>query len=205
MDYYRYFDATLQAEFLFECVDYTIKKIIPEEVAYLQHYDAMKNWLDNRFQMPDKMIALLVRFLSQNKGKLSKRSLGKEFSKLNDKEVIEIEKQFNFYFMEKKNPDLQFVPLMNNFLEDLMKIEQRGCNDNSIADLGNLIRYVYEFSKRVELKSFENNVRQTIEKQWYFLNLNKTKPKKRLADWESSIRNFRQDLTDSISLIESMN
>jgi DNA-binding transcriptional ArsR family regulator len=151
------------------------------------------------------MIALLVRFLSQNKGKLSKRSLGKEFSKLNDKEVIEIEKQFNFYFMEKKNPDLQFVPLMNNFLEDLMKIEQRGCNDNSIADLGNLIRYVYEFSKRVELKSFENNVRQTIEKQWYFLNLNKTKPKKRLADWESSIRNFRQDLTDSISLIESMN
>ena len=42
MDYYRYFDATLQAEFLFECVDYTIKKIIPEEVAYLQHYDALK-------------------------------------------------------------------------------------------------------------------------------------------------------------------
>ncbi len=205
MDYYRYFDATLQAEFLFECVDYTINKIIPEEVAYLQHYDAMKNWLDNRFQMPDKMIALLVRFLSQNKGKLSKRALGKEFSKLNDKEVIEIEKQFDSYFMEKKNPDLQFVPLMNNFLDDLMKIEQRGCNDNSIADLGNLIRYVYEFSKRVELKSFENNVRQTIEKQWYFLNLNKSKPKKRLADWESAIRNFRQDLTDSISLIESMN
>ena len=53
--------------------------------------------------------------------------------------------------MEKKNPDLHFVPLMNNFLEDLKKIEQRGCNDNSIADLGNLIRYVYEFSKRVEL------------------------------------------------------
>ena len=155
--------------------------------------------------MPDKMIALLVRFLSQNKGKLSKRALGKEFSKLNDKEVIEIEKQFNFYFMEKKNPDLQFVPLMNNFLEDLMKIEQRGCNDNSIADLGNLIRYVYEFSKRVELKSFENNIRQTIEKQWYFLNLNKLKPKKRLADWDSTIRNFRQDLTDSISLIETMN
>jgi hypothetical protein len=92
-----------------------------------------------------------------------------------------------------------------NFLEDLKKIEQRGCNDNSITDLGNLIRYVYEFSKRVELKSFENSIRQFIEKQWYFLNMNKSKPKKRLADWDSTIRNFRQDLTDSISLIETMN
>jgi len=106
IDYYRYFDATLQAEFLFECVDYTIKKIIPEEVAYLQHYDAIKNWLDNRFQMSDKMIALLIHFLSQNKGKLSKRALGKEFSKLNDNEVLEIEKQFTSYFMENKHPEL---------------------------------------------------------------------------------------------------
>lgn len=71
---------------------------------------------------------------------------------------------------------------MKNFLEDLKKIEQRGCNDNSITDLGNLIRYVYDFSKKVELKSFENNFRQTIEKQWCFLNLNKSKPKKRLSD-----------------------
>jgi Fic family protein len=204
MDYYRYFDATLQAEFLFDCIDYTIKKIIPEEVAYLQHYDAMKNWLDNRFQMPDKMIALLVRFLKQNNGKLSKRALGKEFSKLKDAEVLEIEKQFDFCFVEKKNPDFQFVPLMNIFLKDLKKIEQRGCDDNSIADLGNLLRQVHEFSKRLELKSFENNVRQTIEKQWHFLYLNKSKPKKRLADWDDTIMNFRQDLTDSISLIETM-
>jgi Fic family protein len=66
IDYYRYFDATLQSEFLFECVDYTINKIIPEEIAYLQNYDAMKFWLDDRFQMPDKTVALLIRFLEQN-------------------------------------------------------------------------------------------------------------------------------------------
>jgi fido (protein-threonine AMPylation protein) len=63
---HRYFDATLQSEFLFECVDYTINKIIPEEIAYLQNYDAMKFWLDDRFQMPDKTVALLIRFLEQN-------------------------------------------------------------------------------------------------------------------------------------------
>jgi len=67
-----------------------------------------------------------------------------------------------------------------------------------------LIQYVYQFSKRVGYDYFENNVRQTIEKQWYFLNLNKSKPKKRLTDWHSTIRNFRQDLTDSITMIETM-
>jgi Fic family protein len=94
MDYYRYFDATLQAEFLFDCVDYTIQKIIPEEVSYLQKYDAMKAWLDDHFQMPDKTVALLIRFLEQNKGTLSKRVKEKEFIKLNAAEVKAVEDKY---------------------------------------------------------------------------------------------------------------
>jgi len=35
-DYYKYFDATLQAEFLFDCIDDTIRTIIPDEATYLQ-------------------------------------------------------------------------------------------------------------------------------------------------------------------------
>lgn len=97
-DYYRYFDATPQAEFLFECVDYTINKIIPKEVAYLQKYDAMKDWLDDRFQMPDKTVALLIRFLEQNDNQLSKRAREKEFSALTNEEVTDIEKNFKLYF-----------------------------------------------------------------------------------------------------------
>ena len=73
-DYYKYYDATLQAEFLFECIDYTIKEIIPEEVLYLQRYDQMKGWLDDNFEMPDKTVALLIIFLDQNNGVLSKRA-----------------------------------------------------------------------------------------------------------------------------------
>ncbi|MDP2365124.1 MAG: Fic family protein, partial [Ignavibacteria bacterium] len=68
IDYYRYFDATLQAEFLFDCINYTIAEIIPSEVKYLQKYDEMKNWLDDHFQMPDNTVALLIRFLEQNNG-----------------------------------------------------------------------------------------------------------------------------------------
>ena len=94
IDYYRYFDATNQAEFLFECVDYTIKKIIPDEVSYLQNYDAMKTWLDDHFQMPDNMVALLIRFFEQNNGTLSNRAREKEFVELTDKEVKKIEKYY---------------------------------------------------------------------------------------------------------------
>ncbi|MBI9069232.1 MAG: Fic family protein [Salinivirgaceae bacterium] len=94
IDYYRYFDATPMAEFLYDCVDDTIKNIIPAEVNYLRKYDVFKSYLENTFEMPDKMIADLVRFLEQNNGKLSKRAKTKEFKMLNESEIIEIEEQF---------------------------------------------------------------------------------------------------------------
>ena len=98
IDYYRHFDASFQAKFLFECVEHTINKITPEEISYLQKYDAMKVWLDDRFQMPDKMVALLIRFLEQNNGRLSQRAKEKEFTLLTDDEVKEIEESYFFYF-----------------------------------------------------------------------------------------------------------
>ena len=51
----------------------------------------MKAYLDHHFDMPDKLAALLIRFLEQNQGKLSQRALSKEFSMLNDKEAKTIE------------------------------------------------------------------------------------------------------------------
>jgi hypothetical protein len=54
----------------------------------------MKNWLDDRFQMPDNTVALLIRFLEQNGGKFSKRAREKEFEVLTEMEVFEIEKNF---------------------------------------------------------------------------------------------------------------
>ena len=54
IDFYRYFDATKQAEFLYDCVNDTIENVIPNEVDYLQKYDEMKRYLDDVFEMPDK-------------------------------------------------------------------------------------------------------------------------------------------------------
>lgn len=98
IDLYRYFDATKQAEFLYDCVADTLERVIPEEVSYLQHFDTFKKYLDDQYEMPDKLVALLVRFLEQGSGKLSKRSAEKEFNVLTDIEIIDIETQFATIF-----------------------------------------------------------------------------------------------------------
>jgi len=98
LDYYRFWDATQQAEFLFDCVNDTIKNIIPKEIAYLSHYDEFKNYLEEEFEMPDKMIALLARFLEQNDGVISKRAKEKEFANLTEEEIKKIEIEYNRIF-----------------------------------------------------------------------------------------------------------
>ena len=100
LDYYRYFDATKQAEFLYDCVHDTIENIIPNEVSYLTSYDEFKRYLDDEFEMPDKLVALLVLFLYQNDGKLSKRARENEFTSLNDTEVNNIERNYKSIFLE---------------------------------------------------------------------------------------------------------
>ena len=94
MDFYRYFDATKQTEFLYDCVDDTIRNIIPEEINYLIKYDEFKRYLDDEFEMPDNMVALLIKFLEQNNGKFSKRAREKEFANLTDNEITDIEEIF---------------------------------------------------------------------------------------------------------------
>ena len=98
IDYYRYFDATKQAEFLFDCVIDTINRIIPEEVNYIYKYDEFKRFIDDQFEMPDKLVSMLVRFLEQNAGTLSKRARAKEFPELKDDEVEKIESAFQEIF-----------------------------------------------------------------------------------------------------------
>jgi Fic family protein len=93
-DYYRFFDATKQAEFLFDCVADTIKNIVPQEINYLANYDSFKAYMEEEFEMPDKLISVLVRFLEQNQGVLSKRAKEKEFSMLTEWEVNRIESTY---------------------------------------------------------------------------------------------------------------
>jgi len=97
-DLYRFFDATPQAEFLYECVITTIEVTLPEEVRYLKKHDLMKTFLTHKFDMPDRKIELLIGFLRQNKGKLSQRALNNEFARLNHNEISMIENKYNELF-----------------------------------------------------------------------------------------------------------
>jgi len=99
LDYYRYYDATRQAEFLYDCVKDTIENIIPNEVMYLSRYDAFKKYLEEEYEMPDNVVALTVRFLEQNNGHLSKRAKEKEFSKLKENEILDIEEKYRELFL----------------------------------------------------------------------------------------------------------
>ena len=98
-DYYRFFDATLQAEFLFDCVRETVEDIVPREIEYLSRYDRFKRFMDEEFEMSDKLISVLVRFLEQNQGVLSKRALQKEFKGLMPDEVKRIQGEFASIFL----------------------------------------------------------------------------------------------------------
>jgi len=90
-DFYRYFDATAVAEFLYSCVETTIDVDLPQETNYLRRYDAFRASVTAIIDMPDRTADLLFRMLRQNDGRLSKRAREKEFMQLRDDEIVRIE------------------------------------------------------------------------------------------------------------------
>ncbi len=94
-DYYRYFDATGHAEFLYGCVAETVEQDLPNEVKYLAAYDRFAGRIQGLFDAPNNKLDQLWRFLQLNEGKFSKRARAQEFSQLTDKEVAQIEKAFD--------------------------------------------------------------------------------------------------------------
>lgn len=98
IDLYRYFDATYQAEFLYECVAETIEKIIPKELDFLEKYDKMTNYVNSVVTLPDTKVDLLIKFLNQNEGKLSKNKRDKDFDELSEDEIKSIEEFYGSIF-----------------------------------------------------------------------------------------------------------
>ena len=94
-DYYRFFDATAHAEFLYKCVEETVTRDLPEEVAYLEGYDEFSRRVqEETADMPEKTINLLAQFLRQNNGRLSKRARSREFRRLSPDEVERVEELY---------------------------------------------------------------------------------------------------------------
>lgn len=103
VDLYRYFDCTLQAEFLYSCIKETIQQTLPDEIDYLKKHDELKSFIRNTLEMPDNLLDLLIRFLIQGKGKLSKRARHKEFNRLTEPEIADLETKYAQIFLTDKD------------------------------------------------------------------------------------------------------
>lgn len=97
-DYYRYFDATVQAEFLYACVEQTVDHDLPDEVAFLEAFDRFAAAVKEIAEMPDRQIERLRGFLEQGKGHFSNRAREREFAALTDQEAVRIESLYAEHF-----------------------------------------------------------------------------------------------------------
>ena len=99
-DFYRYFDATPHAQFLYSCVEQTIDIDLPQEIKFLRRYDQFKAKIEALIEMPSSTVDLLFNFLKQNEGRLSKRAREREFAVLEEKEIEYIESAYAEVFSE---------------------------------------------------------------------------------------------------------
>ena len=100
-DFYRFFDATRHAEFLYACVKQTIDEDLPRETEFLERYDQFRARIGTIADMPDRAINLLFRFLHQGAGRLSRRAREQEFAQMTDAEVDSAEAAYRASFQAK--------------------------------------------------------------------------------------------------------
>jgi hypothetical protein len=89
--FYRYFDATAHAEFLYDCIAETVEVDLPQEVAFLKAYDRFVRGVNALLDLTSRQTELLRIFLENHGGRLSQRVLSKEFAFLLPAEVTAIE------------------------------------------------------------------------------------------------------------------
>jgi len=97
-DFYRFFDATPHAEFLYECVKKTVEEDLPNETEFIRRYDAFRERVGNIVDMSDRTVNLLFHFLMQGGGRLSRRAHKREFSGLTAGETEQIEQIYSDAF-----------------------------------------------------------------------------------------------------------
>ena len=105
-DFYRFFDATPHAEFLYACVRRTIEHDLRDETRFLENFDRFRALIQSIVDMPDRTLDNLFGFLRQNNGRLSKRAREKEFAALTDEETLRIEQSYSDLFSAEAHEEI---------------------------------------------------------------------------------------------------
>jgi len=89
--YFRFFDATEQAAFLFWALDRTVEEDLEKEVNYLLGYDLAFRRLNERFDWPGHSLDTFINVVAQNDWRLSNGKRKAYFAQLTDDEATEFE------------------------------------------------------------------------------------------------------------------
>jgi hypothetical protein len=85
--YFRYFDATDQASFLYWALERTVEQDLEEEISFLLGFDAAHTSLKKVLDWPAHSLDLFIQLVHQNKGGLSKPKRQSHFAWMTDEEV----------------------------------------------------------------------------------------------------------------------
>lgn len=85
--YFRYFDATEQAEFLYRALERTIEEDLQQEIEFLLGFDRAQHALNALLDWPDHSLELFIRLVHQNGGTLSKTKRASHFAWMTDAET----------------------------------------------------------------------------------------------------------------------
>jgi hypothetical protein len=103
---YRYIDMTAQVEALYDFIQKTIERDLPEELTFLMNYDRTRQAIQETADLPDQLIDLFIKFCLQNGGRLSAAKRKSHFEFLTDQELEEMENAFREGYKPKKRRPL---------------------------------------------------------------------------------------------------
>ncbi|OHX65122.1 Fic family protein [Flammeovirga pacifica] len=99
--YYRFFDATAFSLFLYECFDYAITVLIPNELTLTFHFNAFKEKVKAQYDMEEHHYSLLFNYLEQGNGLLSKNAIKKFFNEYSPDDITYFENCYQEVKAEK--------------------------------------------------------------------------------------------------------
>ncbi|MBI3044899.1 MAG: Fic family protein [Betaproteobacteria bacterium] len=85
--YFRYFDLTEQASFLYWALERTVEHDLEEEIAFLLGFDSARSTLGGMLDWPAHSLDLFIRLVHQNRGALSRTKRDSHFAWMTDDEV----------------------------------------------------------------------------------------------------------------------
>ncbi len=89
--YFRYFDATEQASFLYDALERTVEKDLDEEISFLLGFDRAQGALSGLVDWPAHSLDLFIRLVRQNEGRLSTTKRNSHFQWMSAEEFARFE------------------------------------------------------------------------------------------------------------------